>query len=679
MKLKLAEDNHSTLWEMKHLESALADLKRNKSRDHEGYINEIFKSDVIGANLKDSLLLLFNKLKKEKIIPLFMRFSNITTVPKKGSRIELKNERGIFRVSVVRSILMRLIYDTKYPIVDENMSDCQMGARKKKGCKNNIFIINGIIHETLKSKRMKPILLQIYDFSQMFDSINLEEALCDMYDVGVNDDNLALLHLANKEVNMAVKTPSGLTERQTIENIVLQGDTWGSILASVQVNSIGKECLQAGHFYLYKDILPVGFLGLVDDVIGITLAGYQAQMMNAFLNVKSAEKTLQFGISKCKSMLVGKDTQNVLNNELSVDKWDVKYEDDKETGEVKLVETYCGLTAIEKTEEQTYLGFVLSSTGDNMANIRKIRNKSIGIIIKIFNRLNSLNLQQYYFECSLILMNVMLRSSILYACEMYYNLKESEIRQIERMEESFLRQVMKTTKGCPISQLYLELGQIPARYEIIKMRLLYLYYILQQSDESLLKKFFNLQIVQPTRRDWAETCKKNLKELQIHENFDEIKLMKKSKFKNLLKEKVKINALKYLNNKRGSKGSEIIYTDLEMADYLHPSNNYLTIDQKRKMFSVRNRMIKIESNFPKQNLKNYCYCGKEENMTHIYNCELLNKKKPNIPYERLFFGNITHQIEVFERFDENFKKWEELKSEKENCLPCDPIVIRCSQ
>ena len=116
-----------------------------------------------------------------------------------------------------------------------------------------------------------------------------------------------------------------------------------------------------------------------------------------------------------------------------------------------------------------------------------------------------------------------------------------------------------------------------------------------------------------------------------------------------------------------------------MADYLHPSNNYLTIDQKRKMFSVRNRMIKIESNFPKPNLKNYCYCGKEENMTHIYNCELLNKKKPNIPYERLFFGNITHQIEVFERFYENFEKWEELKSERENCLPCDPVVIRCSQ
>ena len=121
------------------------------------------------------------------------------------------------------------------------------------------------------------------------------------------------------------------------------------------------------------------------------------------------------------------------------------------------------------------------------------------------------------------------------------------------------------------------------------------------------------------------------------------------------------------------------YTHLEMADYLHPSNNDLTIDQKRKMFSVRNRMIQIESNYPKQNVKNHCFCGKEETMIHIYNCELLNMKKPNIPYKSLYSGNITHQIQVFKRFNDNFEKWEKLKREKENCIPCDPVVIRCSQ
>ena len=97
---------------------------------------------------------------------------------------------------------------------------------------------------------MKTILLQIYDYAQMFDSIDFQQALSDLYDEGVEDDNLKLLIEANKNVDMAVKTPSGLTERQTISNCVLQGETWGNILATVQDDSIGKECIAlATHTY----------------------------------------------------------------------------------------------------------------------------------------------------------------------------------------------------------------------------------------------------------------------------------------------------------------------------------------------------------------------------------------------------------------------------------------------
>ena len=451
LKMKLAGLRRSPDWKMSDLELALKDLNNDKSRDHEGYINEIFKNNVIGENLKKSLLLMMNKLKQKKLIAKVMNFANITTVPKRGSRLELKNERGIFRVSVFRSILMRLMYNMKYPTVDRNMSDCQMGARKRKGCKNNIFILNGIIHEVLKSKKMKPVLFQVYDYAQMFDSIDLELAINDIYDTGVNDDTLVLLHKANRDIQMAVKTPTGLTERQEVTNIVLQGDTWGSLLASVQVDSIGKECMEAGHHYLYKDKLPVGFLGLVDDIIGITEAGYKAQELNAFINVKTAEKSLQFGPKKCKSMLVGKDKERVLNSPLFVDKWEVSYKDDPKKGELQMVEKYSGLTEIGQTEEQMYLGFVLSSQGDNMANIRNLKQKSIGIIRKIFSKINCLNLQKYYFECSFIMMNVMLRGSVLYACEMHYNLKENEIRRLQRIEENFMKKVIKLRgeKKCP--------------------------------------------------------------------------------------------------------------------------------------------------------------------------------------------------------------------------------------
>ena len=74
-----------------------------------------------------------------------------------------------------------------------------------------------------------------------------------------------------------------------------------------------------------------------------------------------------------------------------------------------------------------------------------------------------------------------IRGSILYACDMYYNIKENELRQLERIEEEFLRKIFKTTRGCPITQLYLEIAQHPARFEVRQISLIYLKYILEES------------------------------------------------------------------------------------------------------------------------------------------------------------------------------------------------------
>ena len=459
----------------------------------------------------------------------------------------------------------------------------------------------------------------------------------------------SLLHQANAEVQMAVKTPAGLTDRQTITDSVLQGDTWGSILASAQVDSIGQECMEAGHYYLYKDKLPVGFLGLVDDIVSISEAGYKAQQQNVFLNLKTAEKSLKFGVKKCKSLLISKNKSDFYSD-LMVDKWEVKYEDNPLTGDLDLVEEFCGQTRLERVDKQMYLGFVISSVGDNMANIEHVKNKSIGIVKKIFNKLNSLHLKQYYFECSKIFLNVLLRPSILYASEAYYNLKESEIRQLERIEENFLRNILNTSKGCPIVQLYLELGHIPARVEIQKIRLMYLQYILHQSDESSLSQFFKLQFESPTRGDWASRIIQDLKDWEIFENFEAIKVMSKNKFSNILKGKIRTISLKYLTNKQGKKGKDIKYSSLEMADYLLPTNKHLNLEEKRTLFALRNKMVDIPNSFSNKELKEKCFCGEIEEMEHLYECEILGNNS-EIPYDKIYSNNVKDQIEVFRRME----------------------------
>jgi hypothetical protein len=85
MKMKIAKGKKSPMWTMKDLDKALADLKNNKSRDFEGFINKIFKFNVLGDNMKKSLIMMFDELKSNQMIPIYYNIANITTVPKTGS------------------------------------------------------------------------------------------------------------------------------------------------------------------------------------------------------------------------------------------------------------------------------------------------------------------------------------------------------------------------------------------------------------------------------------------------------------------------------------------------------------------------------------------------------------------------------------------------------------------
>ena len=102
-----------------------------------------------------------------------MLIANITTIPKSGSKLILSNQRGIFKVNTIRGILMRIIYNRHYDTIDKNMSQCNIGGRRGRGCRDNIFIINAIIYDVNSSHKKRSVVLQIYDYAQMFDGIHL--------------------------------------------------------------------------------------------------------------------------------------------------------------------------------------------------------------------------------------------------------------------------------------------------------------------------------------------------------------------------------------------------------------------------------------------------------------------------------------------------------------------------
>ena len=97
-------------------------------------------------------------------------------------------------------------------------------------------------------------------------------------------------------------------------------------------------------------------------------------------------------------------------------------------------------------------------------------------------------------ESGLIYFNSLLRASLLYACEAYINLSEKDYRPIESTEENCLIQLLDSGSHCPRSILYLDVGQIPARFQIWKLMLNLLQYILQENKNSLMSNFLMLNV-----------------------------------------------------------------------------------------------------------------------------------------------------------------------------------------
>ena len=136
-----------------------------------GFTIDLFKSNIAGEYVKRAVLKLMNQIKNQVIFPEALRYCNITSLYKhKGSKHDFNNYRGIFWVTILRSILDKLIYNSEYPNIDINLTDSNVGARRGRNIRDNIFVICGIQNEIVKRK-FKGIDITIYDAEKCFDKL----------------------------------------------------------------------------------------------------------------------------------------------------------------------------------------------------------------------------------------------------------------------------------------------------------------------------------------------------------------------------------------------------------------------------------------------------------------------------------------------------------------------------
>ena len=132
-----------------------------------------------------------------------MEKCNITAIHKKKSKKDFQNYRGVFRVQILRSILDRLTYNDCYYTIDNYLTDGNVGARKHRSVRDNIFVLSAITN-SVTNGNSPPIQVQVMDAEKCFDKLWLQSCINSLYEAGIDNDKLNLLYIENKNAKIFI-------------------------------------------------------------------------------------------------------------------------------------------------------------------------------------------------------------------------------------------------------------------------------------------------------------------------------------------------------------------------------------------------------------------------------------------------------------------------------------------
>ena len=103
----------------------------------------------------------------------------------------------------------------------------------------------------------------------------------------------------------------GNTKRVVVNNIEMQGSTWGPLKCSVQIDQIGKDSLSNNeNLFMYKNEVAVPPLAFIDDILSVTECGQESIKANVFINSKIECKKLEFSSQKYHQIHVGEKKEH---------------------------------------------------------------------------------------------------------------------------------------------------------------------------------------------------------------------------------------------------------------------------------------------------------------------------------------------------------------------------------
>ena len=591
--ITMANNKETVLTTREELVTAVNQLKRKKCKDKTGWNNEIILET--GEDMLDSLLLMMNKMEKERWTPEQWSEMKIKAISKPGSVLLMDNKRGLFITDIISKLYEKVVKNRNDDNIRSYTSDFQAGGVKKRSTGDCLFLTSEIIRT--KKKAGKKCYLVFGDAVKCFDKLWLRDALVELFKAGCEPQDIQMIYKMNANTVIEVETPCGTTEKTTVGEIVKQGTVLGPTLCCVstdQINKIG-ECQQRN---LGKEYMAI--LIFVDDVMS---AGNAEEARKAIRNFKEMEdlKKFTYGLKKTKYMIMntGKEKEEVIDEEV-------------------------GLGKITRTKEYKYVGFHLDEKGNCLHHIDTKSNKTAGQINANKSIANRTNVGNSFLAVRLELYESCFVHSLLHGLEGWHQHTKTEIAELEKIQAKALCQLLQLPRSTPYLGLLNELGMWRMQERMDYRRIMYLQNLLKSDDRRLCKRVLQNQREEEEDGTFYQTTKETLTNYNI--DADAIENMSKSELKKTIKNKIekKMAVVVGEASKKMTKLRFTMETGFKRKEYI------MKMDGIEGLHTLKTRlnMLPVYSNFKGDTtMENVCcHCKSEEDNTeHLVECTALGE------------------------------------------------------
>ena len=285
------------------IQNILENLQINKAPGHDGVGNIILKN--LSQSLPKSLLLLFQTCLNKSSFPNTWKTCQVTPIFKDGDKTSIDCYRPISLLCSLSKVLEKVIFDALYEHVEDKLSDCQFGFRKKRSTVLQMVVFLKKVYDFNDAQSVENLCILYLDFSKAFDKVPHGRLLQKLHNIGVHRKTIELIADYLTARTHFVKINNETSSPKKVTNGVPQGSILGPLLFIIFINDL-PNCTNYSLCYGYCDDLKL---------LSTTPEGMQEDVKN--LENWCSDNSMILNNKKCKLLNVKGSCQiQLLNSQL---------------------------------------------------------------------------------------------------------------------------------------------------------------------------------------------------------------------------------------------------------------------------------------------------------------------------------------------------------------------------